>query len=366
MNTHYWIVTSHKFVEHQKPGFAYSERDRLAEKHPEKTFEVRRCVREDEALPSEEAHEIPPRPPFPGVEGAPAENPHDMSHMVQIDSLISDLQTIRQRFGNTCVYLRRGGASWGAVALNRRDADEKHGVFDLQEQHDRDMAERLGQISRLIADRDETRATLAAERKRADEAEALAVARGEEIVRQTKIARLADLILARDSERVWEVTYEDGRIEYAALNPGAGPSARGVIVSSKSIPKITVLAETAMREALDAQLAEYIAETPPGSRDFVAGYLREFIKRATAKIPTNAPNTEWHLIEKLRADEGSTVEIACDNPDFNDRPNSLISVCGFWTEWQERKFTGDTVHACLVAAVAAMEQAKVEQANDAG
>lgn len=91
--------------------------------------------------------------------------PDDMSHMRQIDDLIADMQGISKRFGNTCVYIRRGGLSWGAVALNREADDKKHGVFDLQAQHDRDMIQRGEQIQRLIADRDE-------QRKRAEKAEA--------------------------------------------------------------------------------------------------------------------------------------------------------------------------------------------------
>ncbi len=85
------------------------------------------------------------------------ENEHisdDMDHMVRIDTMIADLQKISDQFGNTCVYIRRGGISWGAVALNRRSDDEKHGVFDLQAQHDRDMTQRAEQVQRLKADRD--------------------------------------------------------------------------------------------------------------------------------------------------------------------------------------------------------------------
>lgn len=86
----------------------------------------------------------------------------DDDHMTKIDDLISQLQGIRSKFGNTCVYIRRGGMGWGAVALNRRDDDKKNGVFDLQAQHDRDMLARLEQIERLKAERDELRAALAA------------------------------------------------------------------------------------------------------------------------------------------------------------------------------------------------------------
>lgn len=82
---------------------------------------------------------------------------NDMDRMVQIDTFIADMQKISDRFGNTCVYIRRGGLSWGAVALNRRADDEKHGVFDLQAQHDRDMTQRVEQVERLIVDRDNAR-----------------------------------------------------------------------------------------------------------------------------------------------------------------------------------------------------------------
>jgi hypothetical protein len=93
-------------------------------------------------------------PKWPGVEGAPAPSPHDMEHMTQISKLIADLQQIKDRFGDTCVYIRRHGLSWGAVALNYQSDDEKNGVFDLQARHDRDMLARLEQIERLKADRD--------------------------------------------------------------------------------------------------------------------------------------------------------------------------------------------------------------------
>ena len=72
------------------------------------------------------------RVPYPGTEGAPTDSPHDMSHMVQIDTLILELKETSERWGNTCVYIRRGGMGWGAVALNRRDDDKVHGVFDLR------------------------------------------------------------------------------------------------------------------------------------------------------------------------------------------------------------------------------------------
>ena len=55
--------------------------------------------------------------------GAPIERETSKGSMVRIARYIERLQKIQSDFGNTCVYVR--DASWGAVALNRVDADEK-------------------------------------------------------------------------------------------------------------------------------------------------------------------------------------------------------------------------------------------------
>jgi hypothetical protein len=80
--------------------------------------------------------------------------------MAKIGDVIADLQKIKEQFGNTCVYIRRGGMSWGAVALNYHDADSKNGVFDLVAEQDRERERHAGQVSRLMAERDELRAAL--------------------------------------------------------------------------------------------------------------------------------------------------------------------------------------------------------------
>ena len=64
----------------------------------------------------------------------------------------------------------------------------------------------------------------------------------------------------------------------------------------------------------------------------------------------------WRMIEKMRADEGSSVEILCDNPDFNEQPNNAVIASGDWTDWQEIRFTGDTIDAALGAALVAFNQ----------
>lgn len=58
----------------------------------------------------------------------------------------------------------------------------------------------------------------------------------------------------------------------------------------------------------------------------------------------------WALIEELRAPEGAEVSIACDNPDFNGQPNSVVEIIDDWTGWKPRRFGGENVLEALRAA----------------
>ena len=55
-------------------------------------------------------------------------------------------------------------------------------------------------------------------------------------------------------------------------------------------------------------------------------------------------------IDVLRAEEGSSVTICCDNPE-PDSWNNAIDVVGDWTEWDETRAHGQTVLECLTDAV---------------
>lgn len=54
-----------------------------------------------------------------------------------------------------------------------------------------------------------------------------------------------------------------------------------------------------------------------------------------------------NLIEVLRAAEGDSVTILCDNPDFNGQANCAVECNGAWTGFQDRRFSGDTIMDCL-------------------
>ena len=68
------------------------------------------------------------------------------------------------------------------------------------------------------------------------------------------------------------------------------------------------------------------------------------------------------MINRLREPEGSCVSIPCDNPDFNGLPDCMIYVRSDWTDWEEQRFTGDS----LAAALAAAEAARAEKENRDG
>lgn len=57
------------------------------------------------------------------------------------------------------------------------------------------------------------------------------------------------------------------------------------------------------------------------------------------------------LIDVLRADEGDSVTIMCDNPDFNGQPNCAIECCGDWTGWLHKRFAADTLLDALSMAM---------------
>lgn len=66
----------------------------------------------------------------------------------------------------------------------------------------------------------------------------------------------------------------------------------------------------------------------------------------------------WEIIELLRAEEANSVEIVCDNPEgcgTVKNPNCAIVCFGGWTNFEHRRFSGDTVLQCLEAALVEMQ-----------
>ena len=59
----------------------------------------------------------------------------------------------------------------------------------------------------------------------------------------------------------------------------------------------------------------------------------------------------------LRSEEGSSVTILCDNPDFNGQPDRAIICCGDWTDWEDRRFSSDRLTDCFIQALRAYAEA---------
>lgn len=57
-------------------------------------------------------------------------------------------------------------------------------------------------------------------------------------------------------------------------------------------------------------------------------------------------------INTLRMNEGNSVTLICDNPDFGG-PNNAIECSGDWTNWQTKRFTGDRLLTSLQSALKA-------------
>ncbi len=54
------------------------------------------------------------------------------------------------------------------------------------------------------------------------------------------------------------------------------------------------------------------------------------------------------LIDALRAEEGDSVTILCDNPDAGSA--NAVECNGYWTNWKDRRFEGKSVLEALSAA----------------
>lgn len=71
---------------------------------------------------------------------------------------------------------------------------------------------------------------------------------------------------------------------------------------------------------------------------------------------TNPSEIIVNCINILRNEEGSSVEILCENPD--GEPTNVVVVSDDWTDWEPRRFGGNTLLDALRAAVAARTEAK--------
>jgi hypothetical protein len=64
-----------------------------------------------------------------------------------------------------------------------------------------------------------------------------------------------------------------------------------------------------------------------------------------------------NAIAELTNDEGSTVTILCENPEFSG-PSRMVECCGDWTNYTDERFRGESLIECLELAVKTKNESK--------
>lgn len=107
-----------------------------------------------------------------------------------------------------------------------------------------------------------------------------------------------------------------------------------------------------------------------GWRDSVAV---ETLKRRLADVEAlrrgEAVNLAEHpdhaairYLEELRLGEGDSVTILCDDPEAESTAMRMAIVCnGAWTQWEDRRFYGESIVQCLAKGVGAMRITPVDR-----
>lgn len=93
-------------------------------------------------------------------------------------------------------------------------------------------------------------------------------------------------------------------------------------------------------------------------RDFAVADMKGFVGGSETMVARSNALQCWAICEELREGEASSVELLCDNPDFNGQPNNAVSVYGEWTKYHPKRFAGDTMLDALKVAQAAKKEAQ--------
>lgn len=120
-----------------------------------------------------------------------------------------------------------------------------------------------------------------------------------------------------------------------------------------------------VREAWPEEASQEGAGEPVASQS--AGAALASAMWGVTLTPASPPNLQARIealekIDALRADEGDSITLLCDNPD--GPPNNAVVCCGAWTDWQDRRFGGQTLEAAIQAAFDA--RAALNQGADHG
>jgi hypothetical protein len=70
----------------------------------------------------------------------------------------------------------------------------------------------------------------------------------------------------------------------------------------------------------------------------------------------------WQMVEAMRADEGNMVTLVCDNPDPHmGGVESKVIVSNEYTGWEDKEYTGLSVHHALTNAIKDFNKCRQEK-----
>ena len=86
------------------------------------------------------------------------------------------------------------------------------------------------------------------------------------------------------------------------------------------------------------------------------------LQREPVNLAEHPDHAAIRYLEELRLGEGDSVTILCDDPEADSTARRMAIVCnGAWTQWQDRRFYGESIVQCLAKGVGAMRITPVDR-----
>lgn len=88
----------------------------------------------------------------------------------------------------------------------------------------------------------------------------------------------------------------------------------------------------------------------------------EALRREPVNLAEHPDHAAIRYLEELRLGVGDSVTILCDDPEAESTAKRMAIVCnGEWTQWQDRRFYGESIVQCLAKGVGAMRITPVDR-----
>lgn len=85
-------------------------------------------------------------------------------------------------------------------------------------------------------------------------------------------------------------------------------------------------------------------------------------QREPVNLAEHPDRAAMRFLEELRMGEGDSVTILCDDPEADSTAKRMAIVCnGAWTQWEDRRFYGESIVQCLARGAQAMRITPVDR-----